>query len=87
MRLKYLFRADTSRALRATPKRMFWSLVPIAAILIPALIWSAALPGWVWSVLVVLEVVVVSIVGSRLAESDALTAEAAESPESSDADE
>ena len=81
MRLTYLFRRDASRALRATPKRMFWSLVPAVALVVAGLLWSTALPAWGWSALVLVEVVVASIVGSRLAEDDAVAAMDAEDPD------
>jgi hypothetical protein len=88
MRLTYVFRRDASRALWATPKRMFWSLLPVVVIVVAGLLWSAALPAWGWSALVAVEAVVVSLVGSRLAEDDAIVAMAAEDAEAdSEADE
>ncbi|MCU1408857.1 MAG: hypothetical protein JWM23_937 [Microbacteriaceae bacterium] len=53
-------------------------MVPAVAIVVAGLVWSTDLPAWVWPVLVVLEVLVVSIVGIRLADADAFAAEDAE---------
>jgi uncharacterized membrane protein YjgN (DUF898 family) len=75
VKLRNLFARDTRRALSATPVRNFSSWAVLVAYVAFSAIWGHLLPAWGWAVATVVLVLAFWVVGSHLANKDALAAD------------